>query len=354
MKPPPINSLAAGLMRRALKTAVCMPRGLAEAIYGPAPTNDRGVSLDWQTHVLLSVLEGAGQPELHELGVAEAREVYTRANHLFDVAPRPMHAVEDHEFGGPFGPIPARLYRPRPGRLPVCVFFHGGGFVIGDLDGYDGVCRMLAERGDMVVISVDYRLAPEHPFPDPVDDCVAAFRAIRDRADRLGLDPHRLVVAGDSAGGNLATVLCQELVKEQEELPIYQLLIYPKTDQREQGDYASRELFADGFFLTSSMVDWFSQTYLGDADVAADPRVSPNCFEDLHLLPPTHMITAGFDPLRDEGEAYADRLAQSGVRVTRHCCSQLVHGFVSMGGLIDAAAHAVSDMAEQLRSELRR
>ncbi|MFW5966212.1 MAG: alpha/beta hydrolase [Persicimonas sp.] len=352
MKPPPIGSTAARLLKGTLYGAVRMPRGLTRRVFGPAPENDRGAPLDWQTHVLLNVLDSSGVPELQELGPDQARQIYKRSNRIFGAAPRPLHAIEDLGLEGPEGPLPARLYRPRTGRLPACVFFHGGGFVMGSLDGYDGLCSRLAECADCVVISVDYRLAPEHPFPAAVDDAIAAYEDVVARADQLGVDADRIAVAGDSAGGNLAAVVCQAMVERQGPRPAHQLLIYPKTDHRRH--YASRERFAEGFFLESPLIDWFLNAYLGGADVADDPRISPILFDALDALPPTTIVTAGFDPLRDEGAAYASRLEEAGVFIQNRCCEGLVHGFVTMDGLIDTASRALDDICEGFRSQLHR
>lgn len=352
MKPPPIGSTAARLLKGTLYGAVRMPRSLAGRVFGPTPRNDRDASLDWQTHVLLNLLESTGAPQLHELGADQAREIYKRSNRIFDAAPRPMHAIEDLRLEGPDGPLSARLYRPRPGRLPACVFFHGGGFVMGSLDGYEGLCTRMAERCDCVVISVDYRLAPEHPFPAAVEDAIASFESVVARAASLGVDAERIAVAGDSAGGNLAAIVCQAMVERQGRLPSHQLLIYPKTDNRRH--YASRELFADGFFLDSPLIDWFLNAYLGNADISHDPRISPILFDAPEALPAATIVTAGFDPLRDEGAAYAARLEEAGVFVQNRCCDRLVHGFATMGGLIDAASRAVDDVCEEFRTHLHR
>jgi acetyl esterase len=298
MQPPKPDSLAGQALKYGVRTALRMPRGLASRIFGEAPTK--------------------------------------------------MQSIREITFTGPASELAARVYRPREGRLPGCVFFHGGGFVIGSHDSYEGFCTALAKRADCVVISVDYRLAPERPFPAAIADCCAAFEAVLKRADELGVIRDSVAVAGDSAGGNLATVVCQQQVEQGRPLPTYQLLIYPKTDY---GDaYRSRRLFAEGFLLTGSMIDWFRQCYGADDD---DPRCSPARFGRLSALPPATVITAGFDPLRDEGEAYAEKLSQAGVDVHHHCCDQLIHGFRTQGGIVDAAAAAIADLAEEFAQHLR-
>lgn len=386
MKPAEPHTLVGRLMRQSLRSAVRMPPAAATRLFGEPPRNDRGAPLDAQLHVMLEMIATTGSPRLEELGAAEARAIYRRASQSFDLDPRPMRLVEERRCPGPAGEIPIRIYRPdlsghHAARLggpagdlpPACVFFHGGGFVVGCPDTYDGFCRALARLAGCVVLSVDYRLAPEHPFPGPVDDCVAAFRWIHANATRLGIDPERIVVAGDSAGANLATVVCQQQIVDGDRLPVHQLLIYPSTDFHTV--YASRELFCDGFYLTRSLMEWFASCYTGSVSAEApvvestvvespvaespaadplDPRLSPLHFDALHAMPAATVITAGFDPLRDEGEAYVRRLDEAGVSVAARSFDQLTHGFVSMGGIVDAAAHAVVDTAVELGHLLHR
>jgi acetyl esterase len=239
----------------------------------------------------------------------------------------------------------ARHYAPSsdPG-LPLLVYFHGGGFVTGDLETHDAPCRLLCEHGKMHVVSVEYRLAPEHPFPAATDDAVAAFEWVRTHAADFGADPARVGVGGDSAGGNLAAVVCQERKRQEAPQPSFQLLIYPVTDQ--VGRAPSRELFSEGFFLTAADIDWFQNLYFGERrELARDPRASPLLEQNLRGLAPAVVVTAGFDPLRDEGDAYARSLFASGVKTTHLRYPGFIHGFVNMGSVSPAAKDAVIEVA---------
>jgi acetyl esterase len=256
--------------------------------------------------------------------------------------------TKDRTIPGPRGPIPIRLYHPpkhRRGR-PIVVYFHGGGFVVGSVRSHDGVCRALCRKSDAIVISVDYRLAPEHRFPAAVDDAVAATRWILKEARALGGDPRAVAVGGDSAGGNLAAVVTQA-TKHDERRPMFQLLVYPATDMTRS--FASHRLFREGYMLPKPSIDWFLSNYLNDDRDQIDPRASPLFAEDLAGLPPALVITAGFDPLRDEGRAYADKLAAARVPVRYQCIEGAMHGFFSFGGVFQHAARAVDDSAAALR-----
>ncbi|HYK53156.1 MAG TPA: alpha/beta hydrolase, partial [Candidatus Eremiobacteraceae bacterium] len=272
--------------------------------------------------------------------------------------PLALHRVEDRRIPTAAGDVGVRIYWPRPlaesERLPIVVFFHGGGFVLCDLDTHDPIARYIALHGDAIVVNVDYRLAPEHRFPAAVDDSYSAVTWLADHAAELGGDPQRLAVAGDSAGGNLATVVCQ-LAKERGGPSIaFQALIYPVVDLDTSTSFASRQEFGGGdYFLAMHEMEWFNSLYLTDpAAQVKDPRVSPLNTEDLRGQPPALVVTAGCDPLRDEGKAYADRLAAAGVPVEYRCFEQAIHAFLNFAPIIPAGDEALAFLAERLRAAL--
>jgi acetyl esterase len=264
--------------------------------------------------------------------------------------PTPVGAVADLEVDGSV-PLRARHYAPAEigGPHPLLVYFHGGGFTYGDLDTHDGVCRVLCRHAGAHVLAIDYRLAPEHRFPAAVDDARVALDWAYTHAAELGADPRRIGVGGDSAGGNLAAVVAQLAARDGGPPPVLQLLIYPVTDFTERR--ASRELFSDGFLLTSSEMDWFDTNYLGPGRThAGDPRASPLLGEDLSGLAPAFVATAAFDPLRDEGEAYARALIDAGTPATLRRFPGFIHGFVSVAGVSRSSRDALVEMAGATRA----
>ncbi|MEO5698468.1 MAG: alpha/beta hydrolase, partial [Burkholderiaceae bacterium] len=270
-------------------------------------------------------------------------------------APPEVALVRDLQASGPHGAIGLRSYRPLHAAadvlLPVLVYFHGGGWVIGDLDTHDTLCRELANLSGCGVVAVDYRMGPEHRFPAAVDDAIAATRWLHDHANELGLDASRLAVGGDSAGGNLAAVV-SIAARDSGDLPIaFQLLIYPATDAHRS--LPSHQANGQGYLLTSDTMDYFSGHYLSDRSKYDDWRVSPLLHPDLSRLPPALVLTAGFDPLRDEGAAYAQRLTEAGNRASYLCFERQIHGFILMGRVIDEANAAVAMCAAELRRALR-
>ncbi|HPX35108.1 MAG TPA: alpha/beta hydrolase [Mycobacterium sp.] len=262
--------------------------------------------------------------------------------------------TRDLSIPGPAGPIGARHYTPHgTERAPLVVFFHGGGFVFGDLDTHDAACRLISRDAGVQVLAIDYRLAPEHPAPAAVDDCLAAYRWAVAQAEELGADPNRIAVAGDSAGGCLAAVVSRLARDAGDPLPALQWLIYPVTDMR--GGTRSRSLFADGFLLTKADMDWFQDSYLQGSEMdESHPLVSPLLAEDLTGLPPALVTTAGFDPLRDEGEQYAAKLQEAGVKVDLRRAPGMTHAFINLNVLGGGVAAANAQMISALRAHLSR
>jgi acetyl esterase len=303
---------------------------------------------------LLRLIEEKGIPPAHTLSPAQGREFYLVRRTFTQPAPPQVALVRDLAAPGPGGPIPLRLYRPLGSAasdvLPVLVYFHGGGWVIGDRDTHDVLCRELANGAGCAVVSVDYRLAPEHRFPAAVDDAIAASRWVRANAAELCLDAGRLAVGGDSAGGNLAAVVALA-ARDAGDLPIaFQLLIYPATDQRR--GWPSHRTNGQGYLLTSDSMAYYHDHYLGDARHDLDWRASPLLHPDHARLPPALVLTAGYDPLRDEGIAYAQKLSEAGSRATLVSFERQIHGFITMGKVIDEANAAVQVCAAQLREGL--
>ncbi|MFC7166697.1 alpha/beta hydrolase [Halospeciosus flavus] len=305
---------------------------------------------------LLAQLDAIDGPELHELDPQEARELDAlRPDSDPDAA---VGTVTDRTIPGPAGALPIRVYTPTSeGPHPVVVFFHGGGFVIGDLDSHDAPCRILADAADAVVVSVDYRLAPEHPFPAPVEDAYAATEWVADNADALDadVDATRLAVAGDSAGGNLAAVVAMAARDRDGPAIGHQALFYPVVDFRRDATYPSIAENAEGYFLTAADMDYFEGHYVDSWVHASNPYLSPLLASDHTDLPPASVVTCGFDPLRDEGAAYADALADAGTPVAHHHFDDLVHGVVNMVAepMDVAGGHDVLDtVAADLRDAL--
>jgi acetyl esterase len=271
---------------------------------------------------------------------------------LMDEPAPALPRIEDRRIPGPAGPIPARLYAPRAGGapLPAVVYFHGGGWVQGDLETHHGLCARLALHAGALVVAVDYRLAPEHRFPAAVEDCAAAYRWVRGQGGQLGADPGRVAVAGDSAGGNLAAVVSQLAAVAGEPVPSCQVLIYPAVDFALDTD-SHREL-ADGHVIPRERIVWYMQQYLRSEADRTDPRASPLRAPDLAGQPPTLVVTAGFDPLRDEGRAYAERLRAAGVEARHREYPGQIHAFVSLSRAIPQGLACTLEIAEYLRRRL--
>jgi acetyl esterase len=312
------------------------------------PPND--ARLDPQARAVLESSARSAAPALNSLDVAEARRLYRESR--LRLAPPPVAVAEtrDFSFPGPGGAVGARTYRPLGEKagaaLPAVVYFHGGGWVCGDLDTHDSVCRGIAAHSGCAVVAIDYRMGPEHKFPAAVEDAVAAVQWMAANAGAFGIDPARLAVAGESAGGNLAAVAAIALRDSPLRLAM-QVLVYPVTDQAADTDSLRR--FAQGYLLTLESLRWYRRNYLRDERDYADWRASPLRARDHSRLPPAYIVTAGFDPLLDEGEAYADALTRAGVAVTYECLEGQIHGFLPMAGAIAAAHHVHYRIGQMLR-----
>ena len=311
------------------------------------------VTLDPDAAFVFKAFQEAGRPAYETLSPEEAREYYRQARFVSNPEPPKLKSVAPLAIPAAHGSIPARIYTPNKlrqtdGLAPCLVFFHGGGWVIGDLDTHDVVCRKLADEGRLIVISIDYRRAPEHKFPAAVDDAIAATAWIATHAKEFGIDASRLVVGGDSAGGNLATVVAIAARDGNGPAISGQVLIYPATDfTMAQPSHSEPET---SILLTHSVVRWFRDHYLnGTADVH-DWRASPALAGTLVGLPPAYVLTAGADPLRDEGDDYARRLEQAGVAVTYRTFPGQFHGFFTMGKLLQQANVAASEIGTWLRA----
>jgi acetyl esterase len=310
--------------------------------------------LDSGAQAVIDLIKAAGRPPYETVGHQEARRLYLEARRVLQPDPMPVEEVRQLTAEGPAGPIAIRLYRAHAAKdgdmQPALVYFHGGGWVIGSLDSHDGVCRQLATHSGCTILSVDYRLAPEHKFPAAVDDAIAATAWVSAHATRLGVDRNRLGVGGDSAGGNLAAVVAQHARDHGGPNLRFQLLIYPACDMG-MGHPSITE-FAEQLPLTRSTMKWFVDLYLRGAADVGDWRASPLQARALTNLPPAYVLTAGYDPLRDEGEAYAAALKAAGVPVEANRFPGQIHGFLNMGKFIPEAAEAVREMGAALKRAL--
>jgi acetyl esterase len=317
-----------------------------------------GLTLNAEMQFLLSTRErlyGAAAATIREATPDLARKKVRRETDKYPDPPIHLGAVRDLVLKADSGPLPARHYTPKDlgGPHPLVVFFHGGGYTLGDLETHDGFCRQLCHHAAIHVLSVAYRLAPEHPFPAAFDDARAAFLWAAVHATELGADPARVGVGGDSAGGNLSASVALDLSRAGgPSVPAFQLLIYPTLEAG--SDSPSRSLFARGFFLTTEDMTWFEENYTSNRrELHRDPRVSPLLGPDLSGLPPAYVITAGFDPVRDEGEAYVAALRAAGSPVTFHRFDELIHGFINLSSVSPAARAAVQDIARETRQLAR-
>jgi len=290
-------------------------------------------------------LDRVAGPPPYALSVEGTRTAL--ADLLTTGSPPPVATVRDLPLSGPHGPLPVRLYAPDDdGALPATVYYHGGGWVRGGLDTHDDVCRALARDARCVVVSVDYRRPPEHPFPAAVEDAYAAVEWIAEHGDAVGADPDRIAVAGDSAGGNLAAAVAQLCRDRDGPALAHQLLIYPVLEHAFDTD--SYEALGEGYLPTRATMRWYWDRYLADPTDGRNPYASPLRARHLEELPPATVLTAGFDPLRDEGRAYVDRLSGAGVPTTHFEYEEMIHGFLSFPDAIDRASEARETVAEAL------
>jgi len=345
------DRVQAALVRVIGSLPVSAKKGLAGR-----PIRRDGLELDLDMQLLVRLGNSWRQPALLREGTPDdARRLVSRAVRLMETrAPIGDVRVEPAEVSGEDGDLPARLYVPTEdhGRSNggLIVYYHGGGWVTGNLDTHDQPCRLLANSSGARVLSVDYRLAPEHPYPAPTSDAVGAFREVCARANSFGADPKRVAVAGDSAGGHLAAVTALVCAADGGPAPAFQLLIYPVTDLANTA--RSRVTFESGFVLSTADMQWFEEQLAGPGVDRNDPRVSPLLAEDLSGVAPAMVVTAGFDPLRDEGEAYAARLSEAGVPTLQRRYPGYVHGFASALAFGSGPSRALGEMGGVLRAAL--
>jgi acetyl esterase len=309
--------------------------------------------LDPLAKTFIDQMMALGRPKIWQMSVGEARRNAASVMKLFGAHDVPIGKVDNITMPGPGGDLRLRVYSPVAAgseSLPAMIFFHGGGFTIGDLDTHDGSCRLFTRESGCRVIAVDYRLGPEHKFPAAVDDAFAAVRWVEENASGLGIDANRIAVGGDSAGGNLSAVVCQLAKSDGGPKIAYQLLMFPMTQFG--AAFASLRRFGAGFLLERQSLDWFTQNYLPDDVDINDPRISPLQSPDMSGLPPAYVMLAGCDPLHDEGLAYAEKLSATGVSVSVADYPGMVHSFVHMQAVLPQASEALSRAAKAMRQAL--
>ena len=333
----------------AARAALSLPDRVIRAILG-APVEVEGERLSPTAQLLIALerLVPRSAPGVVP-DLAAVRRDYDIVSSVMHAGVAPDVQVRDTVVTGAHGPLPARVYSPpgASGPLPLLLFFHGGGFVIGSVTSHDGICRFLSLHGGVRIVSVEYSLAPEHPYPAAVDDTYAAFLHVVANAERFGGAGLAVGVGGDSAGGALAATVAQRCVDDAVTTPAFNLMLYPAVDGL--GEHRARQLFGRGYFIETDTIDWYRSCYSPDLDRLLEPYASPLRAPDFRGLPPTCVVTAGFDPLRDEGTEYADRLKAASVPVTHLHCDGLVHGFASFLSCDRHARKAMRTIATELR-----
>lgn len=311
------------------------------------------MAIDPQVQIILDAAakaEAEGRVQVHEVRPQDARQLYLDSRGAVSPEPQEVAFVADIYVDGTAGLIPVRYYRPTGTTevdvLSVVIYFHGGGWVVGDLDTHDGVCRQLSNEGRFSVLSVDYRLAPEAKFPAAVDDCFAVVNWALKGANGLKINPERVAVSGDSAGGTLS-IICAKMALDLGTPVVFQALIYPATDMHRTTQ--SHKDFGSGHLLTTQAQDWYHEQYLSSETDKDDWRASPILIDDLSRMPPAYIMTAGYDPLVDEGKAYADRLTAAGVPVIYKCHEGMIHAFITMGKVIDETNIAIAEIAIHIK-----
>jgi acetyl esterase len=348
--------LASRIRGATVRGLLGLPHPILRLLAG-RPVMIDGQRLDVEAQMVLRLLALAGEEPLERLTPEGARDRVRNDAQTFEGPKIEVARVEQVTISGAVGPLGGRLYVPPPNGVGgpgtphgLLVFFHGGGFVVGNLETHDNVCRFLSRSAGVRVLAVDYRLAPEHRFPAAIDDALAAFRFAVEHADELGTARDRIAVGGDSAGGNLAAGVARLTAAAGEPAPALQLLFYPWLDLSSKR--RSYQLFGDGFYLTESNLDWYRAQYLGSESEALDPRCSPALADDLSGIAPAYLATAGFDPLRDEGEAYGARLRAAGARAAVRRHPGLIHGFVNTSQMGHSAREALLEATGALRFAL--
>ena len=309
--------------------------------------------LDPQAEALLKSMQESGAPPFNACSPEDARTMYDQGSELVKGDPPEPHSIETLEIPGVHGNITTWVYKPSAKKnLPMLVFYHGGGFVIGSLESHDTVCRSLCVEAQCIVVAVEYPLAPENKYTAALEDAWSATEWVADNADLLGGDPARLAIGGDSAGGCLAASVALMARESGGPNISKQLLIYPCTDMTRR--YESHKTFGEGYRLTSDLIEWFYNHYFSEEDDVESWKASPLNSTKLEGLPPTFLISAGFDPLQDEAEAYADKLMRAGVSTKHSHYEGMLHGFITMPGVMDKAKEALTECAQELKLVFQR